>query len=169
MEGFSEPPFHLSREILFVSRPCFCYKKVSKMKYTGKILMPQALKPAALSPKPKLAPNRWQDDGAEVAPASIHAGLHYYAEAMRGSPRIGPGRRSEVQGRAEGVFDALAAAGAGGRFRQVYEAARMDVVPGMPESWGAQNLAKWLLWEDPLHGHLSAQVSPKSNVAGTQP
>mmetsp|Transcript_43867 Transcript_43867/g.139798 ORF Transcript_43867/g.139798 Transcript_43867/m.139798 type:complete len:608 (+) Transcript_43867:534-2357(+) len=100
----------------------------------------------------------WQDDGAEVAPASIHAGLHYYAEAMRGSPRIGPGRRSEVQERAEGVFDALAAAGAGGRFRQVYEAARMDVVPGMPESWGAQNLAKWLLWEDPLHGHLSAQV-----------
>lgn len=46
-------------------------------------------------------------------------------------------------------------------FGDVLDACAIDSAPGAPTGWGTTNLAKWLLWEDPLLAHLSPQVADK--------
>ena len=43
-------------------------------------------------------------------------------------------------------------------FWTLVHACDLDTLPGTPDGWGTQNVAKWLLWEDPVFGHLAPQV-----------
>ncbi|KAK3261420.1 hypothetical protein CYMTET_29671, partial [Cymbomonas tetramitiformis] len=96
----------------------------------------------------------WADDGAEVAPASAMAGLHYFAQLVR-SVSVEGVLRGEIKRMAGMSFEALS--GQGVSFGDVLEACAIDSAPGAPTGWGTTNLAKWLLWEDPLLAHLSPQ------------
>jgi len=90
----------------------------------------------------------------QVAPVSATAGLCYFAQLMR--QRSGESLRSDVKRRAGAMFEALAQQGVS--FNTVVDVSAVDSAPGIPTGWGTTNTAKWLLWEDPLLHHLSAQV-----------
>lgn len=85
---------------------------------------------------------------------SATAGLCYFAQLMR--QRSGEYLRSDVKRRAGAMFDALSQQGVS--FNTVVDVSAIDSAPGIPTGWGTTNTAKWLLWEDPLLHHLSAQV-----------
>jgi hypothetical protein len=90
----------------------------------------------------------------QVAPVSATAGLCYLAQLMRQTS--GEYLRSDVKRRAGAMFDALSQHGVS--FNTVVDVSAVDSAPGIPTGWGTTNTAKWLLWEDPLLHHLSAQV-----------
>eukprot|EP00976_Prorocentrum_cordatum_P014918 299009-Prorocentrum_minimum.AAC.1 len=98
----------------------------------------------------------WQDDGAEVAPVSVVAGVMYFLAAVHAANGKEAPTRGDVKRRADGLFAALAQQG--NLFNDCLEAAALDSAPGVPTGWGTTNTAKWLLWEDPLLTHLSPQV-----------
>jgi hypothetical protein len=52
------------------------------------------------------------------------------------------------------------------QYPPLYSSAPGVVAPYLmvPTGWGTTNLAKWLLWEDPLLSHLSPQVSDKDMI-----
>ena len=103
----------------------------------------------------------WADDGAEHAPISAAAGVAYFAELTRLSPR--ERSRPNVMQRAEESFPVIMRSG-GATFKDVMDTCAIDQAPGVPTGWGTTNLAKWLLWEDPLLSHLSPQVSDKDMI-----
>mmetsp|Transcript_24190 Transcript_24190/g.59404 ORF Transcript_24190/g.59404 Transcript_24190/m.59404 type:complete len:390 (-) Transcript_24190:141-1310(-) len=53
---------------------------------------------------------------------------------------------------------------AGASFKDILDTCAIDQAPGVPTGWGITNLAKWLLWEDPLLAHLSPQVSDRDMI-----
>ena len=103
----------------------------------------------------------WADDGAEHAPISAAAGVAYFAGLTRLSPR--ERSRPNVMQRAEESFPVIMRSG-GASFKDVMDTCAIDQAPGVPTGWGTTNLAKWLLWEDPLLSHLSPQVSDKDMI-----
>ena len=65
--------------------------------------------------------------------------------------------------RAEESFPVLMRTG-GASFKDVLDTCAIDQAPGVPTGWGTTNLAKWLMWEDPLLSHLSPQVSDRDMI-----
>jgi hypothetical protein len=103
----------------------------------------------------------WADDGAEHAPISAAAGVAFFAELVRLNPQ--ERSRPNVLQRTEESFPVIMRSG-GVSFKDVLDTCAIDQAPGVPTGWGTTNLAKWLLWEDPLLAHLSPQVANKDMV-----
>jgi hypothetical protein len=93
----------------------------------------------------------WMDDGAEVEPRSVTPLLTYFA-AHAWAPEATPDH--EIRAAAAATAAAVAWVDSA-----VYTmASGMDVPPGVDPRFATTNVAKWLLWEDPLLQPLSPMV-----------
>lgn len=91
------------------------------------------------------------DDGAEVEPWSAIPALVHFATYAWAPHDVSPETARALSAK-------ISMAVANIDVQKYIVASGMDVPPGTDPETGTTNMAKWLLWEDPLLNHLSPQV-----------
>ncbi|MFV0415326.1 MAG: family 20 glycosylhydrolase, partial [Chthoniobacterales bacterium] len=91
----------------------------------------------------------WGDDGAEFLPESVLPAIQYFAEwAYTGEPD------QEALKRQFGVLSGAAC------LDDYILASQIDRVPGIKKMLYPVNYSRWILWGDPVLGHMDAHITP---------